>query len=1329
MSTTPTPRSARLDLPHAPTHSHSTATDTGLAEWTNKIKAMQRQVDADDEAEQRRLEEEITRARLARMRRSRTGQSGDFGVGMHGIDLSKLQEGLPRTVEADLGISSSDKPSASIVSLPKPAMKSMSTGAKSASMSLAAFMGGNASGPRLRRHEPQLDASLVYDGRGDHGPVHPIFGHGGVAMPGMIGRDAGAAPPSASAPTSMPQPPPSNPVPSTPRTVPSEPSRARTMSTSNVARRYVDRIEEQASGQSSSPKPLGGLGIRERRQSTPHGSISELKVTPTTPFPSRPLSQNLGGRAVSPAKSPFMDSRPKTPAVTDARPKTPTASEARSKTPVTDPRTKAVPVIIEVRSKTPSTDFPTKTTIHEPRAKTPGTDITRVKTPIQSSPTRASYPGAVPWQTPRHQPSPQLPSTSTIPPRSTGPPSPIRGTYAPQPQRGVSSALLRPPISSPTKDPTPSISRLQGRGFVQSIVQASDRFSGDTQGSPSTTPKHVFPSTSPAPSQGGGEVREKGARRASVLDRWTPVMNGIPSPPLPTTKSATPTRSYTAHASMKSGQGQDVTSVKTHDTGRSVRSVVSLPAIPKTPVKKSDGFSAQDTEEKLGSSSTRISYIKPAEPGDDPIIPNVDELGVKALEGGVQVGGTGTGGSNVNHGAVVGTHAFPGKAKTPRVSAPPLPPSPGKPLSHPTKDRAKKPRKARFEEGRLEDPSAVPVPSTTSTEVVSQSPDPAVPSSTGPASSPPDTSSTSFGPKDSQSGAEPLVKITERWTEPMLIGVKSTLSSSATDRTTGAKPAGTAGMVGRRALSGLANSASVTAAEKVEKSVLVSMDKEERTAVPPSPTRHTRIPSTGNRALVMEVAQALNEAAQQQNKEKEITAVPASASVLARQIPSTSLCGPATEKRKSSFERYSAIAMPPLAEERTPAASPANTTSRSGGKNLLDGKVVNVSPLSSLRVESTGAAEHSPSTPSPSPSSKVHIDHVGEPLPKLDIAALLKMERPAEFVPNPDLRTVSVEVMSVVHTNAVPVQRDINICYDAEVLVIVHRAKSRESGLVATKVWCWKGKKCLFGEKEERKVGELARRYGTSADVVDQQREPAELVYVLGGQLATRQGTRAHWSCENTAMHVVRSNAGHILIDEIDLDIRNLCSGYSYCISILDTIYVWHGCGSVAAERTAGLRYAQVMAAKGTSVKELMEGENDGDDEMFWMVVGDSESYAKADYWRWRSSVVPSDPCCWLVDIANSEAPAMAPLVAASKPFSPTVHVLVLPTQLPLDMRHAFRNLDEFALNGGFVPDHMNILSTPEAGRASAHVTWDRSALRDHTMLPLDFDSLHAPLP
>lgn len=44
--------------------------EAGLAEWTSKIKAMQRQVDEDEEAETRRLEEEIAASRLARMRRS-----------------------------------------------------------------------------------------------------------------------------------------------------------------------------------------------------------------------------------------------------------------------------------------------------------------------------------------------------------------------------------------------------------------------------------------------------------------------------------------------------------------------------------------------------------------------------------------------------------------------------------------------------------------------------------------------------------------------------------------------------------------------------------------------------------------------------------------------------------------------------------------------------------------------------------------------------------------------------------------------------------------------------------------------------------------------------------------------------------------------------------------------------------------------------------------------------------------------------------------------------------------------------------------------------------
>jgi hypothetical protein len=61
MTTTNTPRSRNFEVPKP---------DTGLAEWASKIKALQRQVDEDDEAEQRKLQEEIAASRLKRLRRS-----------------------------------------------------------------------------------------------------------------------------------------------------------------------------------------------------------------------------------------------------------------------------------------------------------------------------------------------------------------------------------------------------------------------------------------------------------------------------------------------------------------------------------------------------------------------------------------------------------------------------------------------------------------------------------------------------------------------------------------------------------------------------------------------------------------------------------------------------------------------------------------------------------------------------------------------------------------------------------------------------------------------------------------------------------------------------------------------------------------------------------------------------------------------------------------------------------------------------------------------------------------------------------------------------------
>jgi len=47
--------------------------------------------------------------------------------------------------------------------------------------------------------------------------------------------------------------------------------------------------------------------------------------------------------------------------------------------------------------------------------------------------------------------------------------------------------------------------------------------------------------------------------------------------------------------------------------------------------------------------------------------------------------------------------------------------------------------------------------------------------------------------------------------------------------------------------------------------------------------------------------------------------------------------------------------------------------------------------------------------------------------------------------------------------------------------------------------------------------------------------EPEHLVRILGGKLVVRQGARAYWTADNTAMHLTRAVGDAIFIDEHDL--------------------------------------------------------------------------------------------------------------------------------------------------------------------------------------------------
>jgi len=243
---------------------------------------------------------------------------------------------------------------------------------------------------------------------------------------------------------------------------------------------------------------------------------------------------------------------------------------------------------------------------------------------------------------------------------------------------------------------------------------------------------------------------------------------------------------------------------------------------------------------------------------------------------------------------------------------------------------------------------------------------------------------------------------------------------------------------------------------------------------PPSPSKHIRIPSTGNRPTVMQVAQDfLNPPTNKLHADPIISEPEPVKPPESPLKPRATLSQMQAEKRKSSYEKYSAMVLPPLKEEATPTPSPAGTLTRI---NVRLDVLPNYQEKQSKSVEIPMTKE-----PGVLPRSPVFSEKPKAPFPEVNISKLLNSppklseQRPA------DILTISVEVLAITGTTATPLSRNLDIFYDSEILAIVHRTKSKSTGLASTTVWCWLGRRSLLGDREERKIHDLSKRYGTSA--------------------------------------------------------------------------------------------------------------------------------------------------------------------------------------------------------------------------------------------------------
>ncbi|KAG7446222.1 uncharacterized protein BT62DRAFT_104514 [Guyanagaster necrorhizus] len=1287
--------------------------EDGLAEWANKIKAMQQQVDADEEVEQRKLEQEIAASRLARQRRSRgTG----YGSRHNSTDLAKNQDYIASLKDSTLSdvddmksVAERQQSQAASLrkligsgtapiheqSVPSPSASKQSFPSfahKAEPISLAAFMGGRATGPRLNKHAPQQDAHdpTQFEQRTKIDAPHPVFGSGGVAMPGMVhvGKSSQRFVSPSDTRTWKPS------TPSAPSQVNERQrsmspqktgSRDRTISTpshpANIVKSQVERTQERE--RSVSPQKSA---IRVRTVSTPSQPAASVKF--------KVDQTHERERSVSPQKTGSQDRT--------------ISTSSRS--------TNNVKFQVEQMQERERSASPQKTGSRDRTLSTPSglSHVARARvslnsvssapsssTPIpeklSSTPSRLlSSPPPRPYSTGRLSTpsSPSMRAALVTTPSLARPIQPApRPSLGPQilTSSSPSPAFLKAPAP---KDPTPSISRLQGRGFVQNMVKASQDLGGST-----------FPPPLEAHRTGSG-------RKPSVLDRWQPdnIRETSPSaspqaPPMCKARTVGPTTG-----------GFESKALRTVPSLPSLRTpTASPPARVDPPRKGTPGLGTPG----VGSATTMMIF-QPSSTDDKSVsFPAVDEIGVHRS----------------------------GSKEVPVLSS--------KPLVHPTKERAKKPRKVKSSgptvSVELEEPSSVievvPSASSAATTVPLRAIDKSGSDILGP-------SPESKGRPVSPMARSNDLRITDRWASETVIGVKSVSRTPSV-------PEPIKRMVGRKALPGLApTEVSIDTKPSLPSprypnedltylgpaSTTVAIPSLSSSPKSPVPSRHSRIPSSGNRATIMDVAQAFNKSTSSAEAEMPVPPLPAEIneqySPIAHSRLSPQPMSPA-EKRRSSYEKYSAIAMPPLKEEATPISSPAGTLSRGivedvvGLEGRFDSRVCN--------------------------EEKSCLNDIPNDIVQL---RTLLVTKPSPMRQNRSINTISVDVLSISDSSATAITQDLNVFYDTEVLAIVHRSKSKLSGLASTTVWAWQGKASQFKEKEEQKLKELGSRYGSNYIVIPQYAEPAELLQVLENQLAIRQGTRAHWTAENTTMHVVRQSGDSILIDELDLSIRNLCSGFSYCVSVLETIYVWHGCGSLAKERQAATRYAKGL---GSNVVELSNGEGE-DDAMFWMILGEDD-YAQADYWKWRSSSPHIDPRIWhvkatrgedavlrissfiqqspktsvfVVDcvwelfvlvgqdariqrqnirLAISVAQSLAKRVADDRPYLPTVHVLILPSQIPLDLRLHFRDLDEARFNDNNIPDHMNLLSADEALVHLQTKAWQKILLSNTAMLPLGIDS------
>ena len=478
-------------------------------------------------------------------------------------------------------------------------------------MSLDTFIGGRATGPRLNKHAPQQDVTdpTLFEQRttGSSSVPHPLFGRGSKAMPGLTSEGRGAISPISDRDLHTP---------------------TRIASTGDHS--PVIKVEQAL----SSTEPFLALANCNQEEDTP-GQLQRPHTKQKYNAPSSALKRYIQHvEQVTPPlpnrASKWDNSRPRTVS-------TPTGTHPTRVTTLPPPGSQS-----HSRSVSPRPPIPNRTPtskVHQP----PPTFVTE----------------PLPSEYPAHSPSKSSSLAFTMTPQKStlanssslafGVKLPTFSASTPSLPRTEQPTSKVTPLTPPPrtlllpkeKDPTPSISRLKGRGFVQSMVKVSSALEAAAAGASATEAGRLDPNKrmslvadrwKPEPSQSSLQtaIPPAGAfsGKKSVAQRksWA-----APEPlkveghererPLRALEEQNTNRSacIVAHQTECPSRGGEQSSrvLESQHTGRSVHKAPSLPSL-STPSRPSTPPPSSPGGHGIGSSSTMFSYIKPMKTGDDP---------------------------------------------------------------------------------------------------------------------------------------------------------------------------------------------------------------------------------------------------------------------------------------------------------------------------------------------------------------------------------------------------------------------------------------------------------------------------------------------------------------------------------------------------------------------------------------------------------------------------------------------------------------------------------------------------------------------------------------